>query len=69
MDESWKVDHAKNIAIQLLRAKFGGRIPETVTAEECLELMLELSKFETRRADDALELIAKMPIHQPFVTR
>lgn len=40
----------EKLAISMIRAKFDGLIPEMITAKECLELMLEFTKYETQRA-------------------
>ena len=41
-----------NIAIKLIRAKFGGLIPETITPKECLELMQQFAEYESRIAEE-----------------
>jgi hypothetical protein len=46
----------RDYAMQLLRAKFAGRIPYYITPKECLELMNEISEAQTKRAEMAEKL-------------
>lgn len=49
-------------AIAIIRAKFRGLIPETMTAEECLELMTMFARYESDRADAAINLLTCGPV-------
>jgi hypothetical protein len=55
--EKWENPFSpKNMAEGLIRAKFGGLLPETLTPSESIELMIAFAQFETARA----ECLAKM---------
>ena len=53
---------APEVAAQhLIRQKFRGVMPETVTAEECVDLMLAFTLYETSRAEALAELMMSWP--------
>src|SRR5579871_3914738 len=58
-------------AIRMIRAKFGGLIPEQVNARECLDLMLEFTRFERERLKVAermiLDLVNTRPLVSPLI--
>jgi hypothetical protein len=47
---------AELYAMRLIRAKFQGASPDTVTMAECFNLMLEFGKVESQRADHLMQL-------------
>lgn len=44
-----------------MRAKFRGLIPESITAEECVDLMLSFAAFECMYIQNLLDLLDTMP--------
>lgn len=52
----------RNQAIAIIRAKFAGLVPETITVEECLELMTLFARYESDRADTAIGLLTCGPV-------
>lgn len=52
----------RNQAIAIIRAKFAGIVPETVTTEECLELMTLFARYESDRAETAIGLLTCGPV-------
>ena len=57
-ETDWAMCDSCTNAARLLIAHFSGHAPESVTTEECIDLMLRFAEFESLRAD-AMEKLAR----------
>lgn len=53
----------------LMRAKFQGLIPETVTDEECLDLMLKFAEFQSAYIENLMKLINTLPVRHMMLVK
>jgi hypothetical protein len=56
-------------AMALMRAKFQGLIPETVTDEECLDLMLKFAEFQSAYIENLMNLLNTLPVRHMMLVK
>jgi hypothetical protein len=59
----WNADpfSPERAAEQLIKVKFGGAIPPAIAPDECVDLMLAFTLYETSRAEALAQLMMSWP--------